>query len=89
MMNTTEKDYRGAIERELRERVQRARHSEESVPEASATPRPAMAGAALDVLALVCLKCRGTSAADARFCTMCGEPFNAIVVALGSRKAHS
>jgi hypothetical protein len=89
MMNTIDRDYRGAIERELRERVQQARHSEESVPDSGAAQRSAITAAPLDGLALVCLKCRGTSAADARFCTMCGEPFNAIVVAPGSRKAHS
>jgi hypothetical protein len=91
MMNTSDKDYRSAIERELRERVLQARPSEASAPLSSpAAPRAATpATAPLDGLALACLKCRGTSAADARFCTMCGEPFNAIVVALGSRAARS
>lgn len=65
MNNPPGKDYRGAIETELRQRL-----SGEGV-----APGP------LAAVVLVCLQCRGTSSADAHFCTKCGLKFNVLVVA--------
>ena len=78
------KDYRAALERELAERLAQAPAAPAPAPASpapvSAAPLPA-AGDPLARVMLLCLKCRGVSAADAHFCTSCGERFNALVVA--------
>lgn len=68
---TVTKDYRGAIERELAERLAAPRPK----------PAPAAGPKAVPDVALLCLACRGISAGDAQFCTSCGERFNALVIA--------
>ncbi len=57
---------RAAIEEELRQELARDR---------TARPDP------LAAVALLCLKCRGLSSADAHFCIHCGTKFNALVAA--------
>lgn len=70
MMPTT-KNFRAAIERELRDRLDPGATAPAAI---SADPEPVAA------VGLLCLQCRTTSDGDARFCTSCGQPFNAMVV---------
>jgi hypothetical protein len=62
---------RAAIEEELRQRL---------TSDEAATFR-----GVLEDVALLCATCRGTSSADAQFCTSCGAKFNASVVANPAR----
>ncbi len=77
------KDYRAAIEAELRERLLRDRARGE--PERAAVPAAgaASAGAARGTVSvsLLCAQCQGISAGDASFCTQCGTKFNVRVIA--------
>jgi len=62
---------RAAIEEALRQRL--------------TSDKAATGHSVLEDVALLCATCRGTSSADAQFCTNCGAKFNASVVANPTR----